>query len=190
MHEQLNTALEEYDGLAAPDRTGSALMTGAAGQEGALQHASDPATYAPAAAAAAAAPAGFRAPEPALGAPPAMGASALVVPAQSATSAAAPAGAVAPGPDLIDFGDEEGEAPHVGSSLGAPAAPVGGAGGAPAVPAVSAQAADIYNDFDNLAGATEGPVGGVAADTLEGAFEGVSLQQTQPTSASENPFAS
>ena len=79
----------------------------------------------------------------------------------------------------------------MGTAAGAPAAPVGEAPVSDAAPAVSAAPQEaILNDFDNLAvGATDTPEGVAPVDTLEGALGGVSLQQPEATSASENPFA-
>lgn len=190
VHEQLNIALEEYDGMAAPERTESNLMAGAAGQEGAPsppQYSFDPAVYAPAAAGSlgsTGSPTSFCAPAPG----PAPSTPGFAP--QPATLAATPAAAVASGPDLIDFGDEEAEAPAAHAPAAGAAADT--AGGPAAVPDVNAQKEAVYDDFDNLVGASDAPAQGVdaPAGTLEGAFEGVSLQQQpQPTSASQNPFA-
>jgi hypothetical protein len=186
VYEQLNAAVEQYNSLAAPEHSESALITGSGGQVGAPAnvpsapvHASDPTAYAHAD----------------VGAPAAEEPSAVRTSsgdAQPATLAAAPAGVAASGPDLIDFGDDEGDAAPTAAPAPAPAAapadvleaPAGAAGMDQAVPDSTAQNDAILDDLDKVASPPE-----ANTDTLEGAFEGMSVQKTAPATASENPFA-
>lgn len=173
VYEQLNEAVEKFNGEAAPERAESALVAGAGNSE-AVQTPSAPQP-----------PLGSTAgsPEPAHASSPPL-----------ATAAAA---AAAPGPDLIDFGDDEGEPPAAAAAAGS-GAPAGASDPMDSLtdvtPGVSVPEPAADAGAGHLAAALNAPVEDAPAGALdlEDAFAGVSLQQPASNTAntSENPFAS